>query len=107
MFDAQSPFLFDRVADSKTLSFGVTQQIYGPFRFGFQSAINLDTGEDISTNFALEYSRRTYSVMVRYFPEQRLGSFLIRIGDFNWSGYDGPFAGSGVQPVTQGVTEAF
>ncbi|MGB0563699.1 MAG: DUF3769 domain-containing protein [Spirulinaceae cyanobacterium] len=107
VFDAESPFLFDRVADSKTLSFGVTQQLYGPFRFGFQSAVNLDTGENISTSFALEYSRRTYSIMVRYFPEQNLGSFLIKIGDFNWSGYDGPFGGTGVQPVVQGVNNPF
>lgn len=107
VFDAESPFLFDRVADSKTLSFGLTQQLYGPFRFGFQSAINLDTGENISTSFSLEYSRRTYSILLRYFPEQNLGSFLIKIGDFNWSGYDGPFGGTGVQPVVQGVNQPF
>lgn len=103
IFDAQSPFLFDRVADSKVLSFGITQQIYGPFRFGFQSAINLDTGSDISTRYTLEYSRRTHSILLQYFPAQELGSFLIRIGDFNWSGYDEPFGGAGVRPVVQGV----
>lgn len=104
VFDNQSPFLFDRIADSKTLSFGITQQIYGPFRIGIQSAINLDTNQEISTNYSLEYSRRTYNISVQFNPVVGLGAFQIKIGDFNWSGYGEPFGGSGVRSVNQGIT---
>lgn len=86
-----SPFLFDRIADQKVLSYGITQQIYGPFRLGFQSSLNLDTGREISTDYFLEYSRRTYSIQLRYNPVFELGALQIRIGDFTWSGYSEPF----------------
>ncbi|MEA5469365.1 DUF3769 domain-containing protein [Spirulina sp. 06S082] len=99
-----SPFLFDRIADRRVLSYGVTQQIYGPFRIGFQSSLNLDTGREISTDYILEYSRRTYTIELRYNPVFELGAIRIRIGDFTWSGYSEPFGGSGVRPVVQGLT---
>ncbi|NEO28420.1 MAG: DUF3769 domain-containing protein, partial [Kamptonema sp. SIO4C4] len=100
-----SPFLFDRIVDRRRLSFGITQQIYGPFRLGFQTSLNLDSNEEISTNYTLEYSRRTYNIQLRYNPVVGLGSFLIRIGDFNWLGTGEPFGGSGVSPVVDGVTQ--
>ncbi|HBL57916.1 MAG TPA: DUF3769 domain-containing protein, partial [Cyanobacteria bacterium UBA8803] len=103
-FGNLSPFLFDRVADSKVLSFGLTQQIYGPFRLGFQSSYNLNTGEEISTDFFVEYSRRTYNIILRYNPVQQLGSLSLRINDFNWAGNPGLFDGSEIRPVVQGVT---
>ncbi|WP_204105897.1 MULTISPECIES: DUF3769 domain-containing protein [Spirulina sp. CCY15215] len=99
-----SPFLFDRIADQRVLSYGITQQIYGPFRIGFQSSLNLDTGREISTDYLLEYSRRTYTIELRYNPVFELGALRIRIGDFTWSGYSEPFGGSGVRPVVQGLT---
>ncbi|GAB4202120.1 MAG: DUF3769 domain-containing protein [Coleofasciculaceae cyanobacterium] len=98
----KSPFLFDRVADTKVLGAGITQQVYGPFRIGFQTYINLDTGSEISTDYFLEYSRRTYNILLRYNPVQQLGSFSIRINDFNWTGNPEPFDGSN---VIQGVTQ--
>ena len=99
-----SPFLFDRVADSKVLSFGITQQVYGPFRFGLQTAYNLDTNENISTDFLLEYSRRSYNIILRYNPVQQLGSISFRINDFNWSGNPGLFDSIENRPVIQGQT---
>ncbi|MBE9127616.1 MULTISPECIES: DUF3769 domain-containing protein [unclassified Coleofasciculus] len=99
-----SPFLFDRVADNQVLSLGITQQIYGPFRLGFQTSYNIDTGEQISTDFFLEYSRRTYNILLRYNPVQELGSISLRINDFNWAGNPGLFDGSEIRPVVQGVT---
>ncbi|HEY9857883.1 MAG TPA: DUF3769 domain-containing protein [Candidatus Obscuribacterales bacterium] len=99
----QSPFLFDRVVDYKVLSGGILQQIYGPLRFGFQTAINLDTGNEISTDYILEYSRRTYGVTLRYNPVLAIGSLGLRISDFNWSGGAEPFGGSGIRPVEGGV----
>jgi hypothetical protein len=99
----QSPFLFDRVVDDKVLSGGILQQIYGPIRFGFQTAINLDTGNEISTDYILEYSRRTYGVTLRYNPVLAIGSLGLRISDFNWSGGAEPFGGSGIRPVEGGV----
>ena len=97
----QSPFLFDRVADTKVLGAGITQQIYGPFRLGIQTYFNVDTGQQISTDYLLEYSRRTYSLLLRFNPVQQIGSFSLRINDFNWIGNPQPFDGSN---VIQGVT---
>lgn len=99
----QSPFLFDRTADTRTLGFGITQQIYGPLRLGFQSSYNLDTGEAISTDYIMEYSRRAYGITLRYNPVLSIGSIGLRISDFNWDGGTEPFAGSGVTSVEGGV----
>ena len=101
--DGLSPFLFDRVADDQILYAGITQQLYGPFRVGFQTVFNVQTGREISTDYLLEYSRRTYSVGLRYNPVQQLGSVSLRISDFNWTGGSEPFNGSGVSPVQGGV----
>ncbi|NEP13214.1 MAG: DUF3769 domain-containing protein [Symploca sp. SIO1A3] len=97
-----SPFLFDRVADRSVLSGGITQQLYGPFRLGFQTSFNLNTGQEISTDYFLEYRRRSYNVILRYNPVQGLGSLSLRISDFNWTGNPGRFDG---RPVIQGVTQ--
>jgi hypothetical protein len=101
--DGASPFLFDRIADSKVLALGLTQQIYGPIRFGVQTLINLDTKEAINTDLILEYSRRSYGLAIRYNPEQQLGSLSLRISDFNWRGGGEPFSRSEVRSVDGGV----
>ncbi len=98
-----SPFLFDRSVDNKVLSAGISQQIYGPFRLGFQTSVNLDTGKETSTDYILEYSRRTYGITLRYNPVLELGGFSIRISDFNWGGGTDPF--SEVKPVVGGVQQ--
>ncbi|PPS44166.1 DUF3769 domain-containing protein [Chroococcidiopsis sp. TS-821] len=92
-----SPFLFDRAADTRILSAGISQQIYGPFRLGVQTSINVDTGQELSTDYTLEYSRRTYGVVLRYNPALELGSLTLRISDFNWVGGTDPFSGSEVR----------
>jgi hypothetical protein len=99
-----SPFLFDRFVDTKTLTVGLTQQVYGPVRVGLQSSFNLDSGENISTDYYIEYSRRTYNILLRYNAELQVGSINLRISDFNWSGNPGTFDGTLIQPVVQGVT---
>ncbi len=81
-----SPFLFDRVADDRLLSAGISQQISGPLRAGIQASINLDTGKQVSTDYYLEYSRRTYNFIIRYNPTLQLGSIGFRLNDFNWDG---------------------
>ncbi|MBD2579216.1 DUF3769 domain-containing protein [Oscillatoria sp. FACHB-1406] len=103
----QSPFLFDRIVDTRTLSFGITQQIYGPFRFGFQTQLNLNTGKEISTDYLFEYSRRTHNILLRYNPVLGLAAISLRISDFNWNGSPRPFEGSGVRSVEQGVIRDF
>ncbi len=100
-----SPFLFDRAVDNQVLELGFVQQLYGPFRFGIQAALNLDTGENISTDYILEYSRRTYGVALRYNPVLELGSLSLRISDFNWNGGSNLFSDSEVQPVLNGVRQ--
>ncbi|MGH8002994.1 MAG: DUF3769 domain-containing protein [Brasilonema sp.] len=99
-----SPFLFDRQVDNRVLSAEISQQIYGPFRVGFQTSVNLDTGERSSTDYIVEYSRRTYGITLRYNPVQELGGISFRISDFNWSGGTDPFSDpSEVKPVVGGV----
>ncbi|MFN6484954.1 MULTISPECIES: DUF3769 domain-containing protein [unclassified Nostoc] len=100
-----SPFLFDRSVDNKVLSAGISQQIYGPFRLGFQTSVNLDTGKETSTDYILEYSRRTYGLVLRYNPVLQLGGISIRISDFNWGGGTDPF--SEVKPVVGGVQQDY
>jgi lipopolysaccharide export system protein LptA len=100
-----SPFLFDRFVDNKVISAGISQQIYGPFRFGFQTAINVDTGKASNTDYIIEYNRRTYGVSLRYNPTLQIGSFMIRISDFNWVGGADPFSLEEVKPVVGGVRQ--
>jgi hypothetical protein len=100
--DGISPYLFDRLVDLKVLSFGLVQQVYGPFRVGFQSAINLESRQAISTNYTLEYSRRSYAIILRFNPERQVGSLTFKISDFNWNGTPEPFSGD-VRTVEGGV----
>lgn len=86
----QSPFLFDRIEDSQVLSLGFTQQLYGPIRFGMDTGINLVTGEEISTNYRVEYSRRAFSANLNYNPVLGVGAINFRINDFLWNGVGGP-----------------
>lgn len=98
----QSPFYFDRFADDQVLSLGLTQQLYGPIRAGLQSFINVKTSEEISTDYFIEYSRRTHNIIIRYNPVLEIGSINLRISDFNWDGNPAPFGG--IRPVVDGVT---
>lgn len=102
-YNELSPFLFDRFADDSVLSLGITQQIVGPVRVGFQTSYNLDTGKEITTDYFIEWSRRTYSLLIRYNPVLELGSINLRISDFNWVGNPGYFEDSGIRPVIDGV----
>lgn len=92
----ETPFDFDRVNDIQILSLGLTQQIYGPFRFGVRSTLYLesqaDRENDADTTFTLEYSRRTYSISISYSPQRQSGAIGFRINDFNWVGDPGPFS---------------
>ncbi|MCD8489883.1 MAG: DUF3769 domain-containing protein [Desertifilum sp.] len=101
--NGESPFKFDRLVDVRVLTAELTQQIYGPFRVGLRTSINLDNGDRISTDVSVEYSRRTYGLILRYNPQLGLAAFNIRISDFNWTGGNEPFTGSGVRPVEGGV----
>lgn len=99
----ESPFLFDRLVDRRTLSLGISQQIYGPIRAGVQTTLDINDGEEISTDYLLEYSRRTYNVALRYNPVLEIGSFSLRVSGFNWQGNPQPFREQGITPVIQGV----
>ncbi|PSF36672.1 DUF3769 domain-containing protein [Aphanothece hegewaldii CCALA 016] len=102
-YNELSPFLFDRFVDDSVLTLGITQQIVGPLRIGFQTSYNLDTGQEITTDYFIEWSRRTYSLLIRYNPVLELGSINLRISDFNWVGNPGYFEDSGIRPVIDGV----
>ncbi|MGI8499902.1 MAG: DUF3769 domain-containing protein [Hassallia sp.] len=108
IFSGASPFLFDRAVDNRVLNAGISQQIYGPFSLGFQTSINLDTGERSSTDYIVEYNRRSYGITLRYNPVLELGGISFRISDFNWSGGTDPFSDpSEVKPVRGGVRQDY
>ena len=88
---SSSPFLFDRFLDNRVLSAGISQQISGPLKLGIQSSVNLDSGRQLSTDYYLEYSRRTYNFIIRYNPTLGLGSIGFRLNDFNWDGVTSKF----------------
>ena len=73
-------------------------------RFGFQTNYSIDQNQEISTDYFIEWSRRTYSILLRYNPVLQLGAVNIRISDFNWTGNPGNFQGTGVRPVIDGVS---
>lgn len=99
----ESPFLFDRLVDRQILSLNLTQQIYGPIRVGYQTSIDLGDRDVISSDYILEYSRRTHNIILRYNPVLEIGSFSLQISDFNWQGNPQPFENEGITPVIQGV----
>jgi lipopolysaccharide export system protein LptA len=101
----ESPFLFDRLVDRQTFSVGITQQIYGPIRLGFQTEVDLNDNDEINTEYSLEYSRRTHNITLRYNPVLEIGSFSLRISDFNWQGDPEPFESERITPVIQGVEQ--
>ena len=113
----ESPFFFDRLVDTQTLSLGLSQQLYGPIIIGVQTNLNVepeietDRSREISTDYFLEYSRRTYKIILRYTSIRQadnstegLGSINLLINDFNWIGNPEPFGGV-VRPVTRGVKQ--
>ena len=99
----ESPFLFDRIVDRQALSVDLSQQIYGPIRLGFKTSFDLEDNDEISTDYILEYSRRTHNITLRYNPVLEIGSFSLRISDFNWRGNPQPFEREDITPVIQGV----
>jgi lipopolysaccharide export system protein LptA len=99
----ESPFIFDRDADRQTLALGINQQLYGPIRLGLQTSWNLDNGDDISTDYIIEYSRRTHGITLRYNPVLEIGSFSFQINDFAWRGSPQPFEKNDIRPIIQGV----
>lgn len=99
----ESPFLFDRLVDTKVLEAGIVQQIYGPFLAGFQTSLNLGNGDAISTDYFVEYRRRTYNIRLRYNPVLEIGSISFKLNDFNWEGNAEPLADGEIRPVIQGI----
>jgi Protein of unknown function (DUF3769)/LptA/(LptD N-terminal domain) LPS transport protein len=86
-----SPFLFDRFQDTRVITAGINQHLFGPLKAGIQTSINVDTSRPISTDYYLEYSRRTFSIVTRYNPVLQLGSIGVRINDLDWRGQADPF----------------
>jgi hypothetical protein len=91
--DGQSPFIFDRIYDTKTVTLGLFQHIVGPLRIGVETTLSLDTivgstsgTRAISTNYQVELSRRAYALRLTYNPQEQLGGVFIQLNDFSWSG---------------------
>lgn len=95
----ESPFFFDRAVDNQVLVIGLTQQLYGPIRLTVQTSFNVASGQELSTDLILEYSRRAYGIILRYNPVLEIGSLNLRISEFNWVGGTQPFEGIDVTPV--------
>lgn len=101
---AESPFLFDREVDRNVVTLGLAQQLYGPFVIGFQTAFSL-SGGTIDTVYSLEYSRRTYGILVRYDDAQGTASIGFRLSNFSWIGDTNPFDTPRIRRVQGGVIE--
>jgi lipopolysaccharide export system protein LptA len=86
-----SPFLFDRFLDTRVVTAGINQQLFGPLRLGVQTSINVDTSRPIGTDYYLEYSRRSFSIQLRYNPVLQLGSIGFKLNDLDWRGQADPF----------------
>ncbi len=86
-----SPYLFDRFLDTRVVTAGISQQLFGPFKAGIQTSINIDNGQSLGTDYYLEYSRRTFGILVRYNPVLQLGSIGFKLNDLNWQGKADPF----------------
>jgi hypothetical protein len=100
--DGESPFYFDRVVDTSVLTVGFVQQIVGGLKVGIQNSFSFsDDGGNVDNEFTIEYSRRSYGVILRYSPRREIGTILLRISDFNWSGGTNTF--DDVQNVNNGV----
>lgn len=102
---ALSPFKFDRSVDQRVLSAGIIQQIYGPFRVGFQTSVNLDNARSVNTDYILEYSRRTYGIVLSYNPTQSTGFIGFRLSDFTWIGRPQAFDQREIRQVEGGVIQ--
>ena len=102
---ADSPFLFDREVDRNILSFGITQQLYGPILLGFQTAYSLSESRAINTIYSLEYTRRTYGLLLRYDTTQSTGAIGFRLSNFSWLGDSDPFDSPRFRRVEGGVIE--
>ena len=102
---AGSPFLFDREVDRNVVTLGLAQQLYGPFVIGFQTAFSLSGGRTIDTIYSLEYSRRTYGILLRYDDAQGTASIGFRLSNFSWIGDTNPFDTPRVRRVQSGVIE--
>ena len=102
---ANSPFLFDREVDRNVLTLGITQQVYGPFLAGFQTALSLSENRAINTIYTLEYSRRTYGLLLRYDTTQNVGSIGFRLSNFSFLGDADPFDTPRIRRVEGGVIQ--
>ena len=102
---ANSPFLFDREVDRNVLTLGFTQQVYGPFLAGFQTALSLSENRAINTIYTLEYSRRTYGLLLRYDTTQNVGSIGFRLSNFSFLGDTDPFDTPRIRRVEGGVIQ--
>ncbi|MEM9447435.1 MAG: DUF3769 domain-containing protein [Cyanobacteria bacterium P01_E01_bin.6] len=97
---SESPFNFDRLNDREVISGSLTAQIYGPFRAGVRTSISLDEDEEFDNSFFLEYSRRTYGIILSFNPDREIGSLGLRISDFNWTGVPERFDGEETDNAT-------
>jgi Protein of unknown function (DUF3769)/LptA/(LptD N-terminal domain) LPS transport protein len=86
-----SPYLFDRFLDARIVTAGINQQLFGPLKVGIQTSINIDNGQSLGTDYYLEYSRRTFGILVRYNPVLQIGSFGFKLNDLDWRGTPDPF----------------
>lgn len=102
---ADSPFLFDREVDRNILTLGVAQQVYGPFIAGLETQVSLNENRAISTIYSLEYTRRTYGILLLYDTAQNTGSVGFRLSNFSWVGDTNPFDSPRVRRVRGGVIE--
>lgn len=97
---SESPFTFDRLNDREVITGSLTAQLFGPFRAGIRTSISLDEDEEFDNSFFLEYSRRTYGIILSYNPDREIGSLGFRLSDFTYTGIPEPFDGAEPDPAS-------
>ncbi len=79
-----SPFLFDRITTREQLVLGFLQQLYGPLRVGAETALDLQSGQQVDITYRLSYDRRTYGLSLQYNPLRQSGALELRVEGLNW-----------------------
>ena len=94
--DGKSPFAFDDIDNTLRVQFNLSQQIYGPLIFSYESYMNLenknaDYGKFSKPKYGLDLKRRAYSIGAFYDTTTKALGIQFNISNFDYSGLSPKF----------------
>ena len=94
--DGKSPFAFDDIDNTLRVQVNLSQQIYGPLIFSYESYINLDNknadyGKFSKPKYGLDFKRRAYSIGAFYDTSSKALGLQFNISNFDYSGLSPKF----------------